>query len=35
VRRIEPKLTMPADRPSPERLLEELSYERRSIAGYR
>jgi uncharacterized RDD family membrane protein YckC len=35
VRRIEPKLTMPADRPSPERLLEELSYERRSTAGYR
>jgi hypothetical protein len=35
VRRIESKLTMPPDRPSAEKLLEELSYERRSTAGYR
>ena len=35
VRRIEPKLRMPPDRPSAEKLLEELSYERRSSAGYR
>jgi uncharacterized RDD family membrane protein YckC len=35
VRRIEAKLTMPADRPPAEKLLEELSYERRSTAGYR
>jgi uncharacterized RDD family membrane protein YckC len=35
VRRIESKLTLPPDRPSAEKLLEELSYERRSTAGYR
>jgi len=35
VRRIESKLTMPPERPSPEKLLEAISYERRSIAGYR
>jgi uncharacterized RDD family membrane protein YckC len=35
VRRIESKLTIPPDRPSAEKLLEELSYERRSSAGYR
>ena len=34
VRRIEAKLTMPPERPSAEKLLEELSYERRSTAGY-
>jgi uncharacterized RDD family membrane protein YckC len=34
VRRIESKLTLPPERPSPEKLLEELSYERRSTAGY-
>ena len=34
LRRIEAKLTMPPERPSPEKLLEELSYERRSTAGY-
>jgi uncharacterized RDD family membrane protein YckC len=35
VRRIESKLTLPHERPSAEKLLEELSYERRSTAGYR
>lgn len=35
VRRIEAKLMLPPDRPSAEKLLEELSYERRSTAGYR
>jgi hypothetical protein len=35
VRRIESKLTLPPERPSAEKLLEELSYERRSTAGYR
>ncbi len=35
VRRIEAKLTMPPERPSPEKILEELSSERRSTAGYR
>jgi len=35
VRRIESKLTIPPERPSAEKLLEELSYERRSSAGYR
>jgi uncharacterized RDD family membrane protein YckC len=35
VRRIESKLTLPPDRPSPEKLLEEVAYERRSTAGYR
>jgi len=34
VRRIESKLTLPPERTSPEKLLEELSYERRSTAGY-
>ena len=35
-RRIEAKLTMPPEgKPSPEKLLEDLSYERRSTAGYR
>ena len=34
IRRIESKLTLPPERPSPEKLLEELSYERRSTAGY-
>jgi uncharacterized RDD family membrane protein YckC len=34
VRRIESKLTLPPERPSPEKLLEELSNERRSTAGY-
>jgi uncharacterized RDD family membrane protein YckC len=35
LRRIESKLTIPPDRPVPEKLLKELSYERRSTAGYR
>lgn len=35
VRRIEPKLTLPPERPTAEKILEELSYERRSTAGYR
>jgi uncharacterized RDD family membrane protein YckC len=35
VRRIESKLTLPPDRPTAEKLLEDLSYERRSTAGYR
>jgi uncharacterized RDD family membrane protein YckC len=35
VRRIESKLTLPPERPSAEKLLEELSHERRSTAGYR
>jgi len=36
VRRIESKLTLPPQgKPSAEKLLEELSYERRSTAGYR
>ncbi len=37
VRRIESKLTMPPEggKPSAEKLLEELSFERRSTAGYR
>ncbi len=35
VRRIESKLTLPLEgKPSAERLLEDLSYERRSTAGY-
>jgi uncharacterized RDD family membrane protein YckC len=34
VRRIEAKLSMPPERPSAEKLLEELSFERRSTAGY-
>lgn len=34
VRRIEPKLTMPADRPPSEKILEDISFERRSTAGY-
>jgi uncharacterized RDD family membrane protein YckC len=34
VRRIESKLTMPAERPPAEKLLEEISIERRSTAGY-
>jgi uncharacterized RDD family membrane protein YckC len=36
VRRIESKLTLPPEgKPSAEKILEELSYERRSTAGYR
>jgi len=35
MRRIEPKLTLPLEKPSPEKLLEEIAYERRSTAGYR
>jgi len=35
VTRIESKLILPAERPSPEKLLEEIAHERRSIAGYR
>ena len=35
LRRIESKLTMPPERPSAEKLLEELSHERRATAGYR
>jgi uncharacterized RDD family membrane protein YckC len=35
LRRIEAKLTLPPERPSAEKLLEELSYQRRSTAGYR
>jgi uncharacterized RDD family membrane protein YckC len=35
VKRIESKLTIPPERPSPEKLLEEIAYERRSTAGYR
>jgi uncharacterized RDD family membrane protein YckC len=35
VRRIESKLSMPPERPSAEKLLEELSHERRATAGYR
>lgn len=35
IRRIESKLTLPPDRPSAEKLLEELSNERRSTGGYR
>jgi len=35
LRRIEAKLTLPPERPSAEKLLEEISYERRSTAGYR
>jgi uncharacterized RDD family membrane protein YckC len=34
VRRIEAKLTLPPDRPPAEKILEELSQERRSTAGY-
>jgi uncharacterized RDD family membrane protein YckC len=34
VRRIESKLTLPPERPSAEKLLEDLSHERRSTAGY-
>ena len=34
LRRIESKLTMPAERPTAEKILEELSFERRSTAGY-
>jgi uncharacterized RDD family membrane protein YckC len=34
VRRIQSKLSLPPDRPTPEKLLEELSHERRSTAGY-
>lgn len=32
--RIQPKLTMPPDNASPEKVLEELSHERRSLGGY-
>ena len=35
VRRIESKLVLPPDRPSNEKLLEEIAHERRSNAGYR
>ena len=35
VRRIESKLVLPPDRPSNEKLLEEVAHERRSNAGYR
>ena len=35
VSRIESKLTLPADRPTAEKILEGLSYERRSTAAYR
>jgi uncharacterized RDD family membrane protein YckC len=35
VRRIESKLVFPPDRPSAEKLLEEIAHERRSNAGYR
>ena len=35
VSRIQAKLTLPPERPSPEKLLEEIAYERRSTAGYR
>ena len=35
VRRIESKLTLPSEKPSAEQILEVLSYERRSTAGYR
>jgi uncharacterized RDD family membrane protein YckC len=35
VRRIESKLVLPPDRPSAEKLLEEIAHERRSNAGYR
>ena len=35
VRRIESKLVLPPDRPSAEKLLEEIARERRSNAGYR
>ena len=35
VHRIEPKLVLPPDRPSNEKLLEEIANERRSQAGYR
>jgi hypothetical protein len=35
VRRIEAKLVLPPDRPSAEKLLEEIARERRSNAGYR
>ena len=35
VRRIEGKLTIPSERPGVEKLLEELSRERRSVGGYR
>lgn len=35
VRRIESKLVLPPDRPSAEKLLEEIANERRSSAGYR
>ena len=34
LRRIESKLTLPPDRPTAEKILEELSFERRSTAGY-
>jgi uncharacterized RDD family membrane protein YckC len=34
MRRIESKLTLPPERPTPEKILEELSFERRSTAGY-
>ncbi|MGD0907965.1 MAG: RDD family protein [Candidatus Acidiferrales bacterium] len=34
MRRIEPKLTLPPDKPSNEKVLEELVNERRSTAGY-
>jgi uncharacterized RDD family membrane protein YckC len=34
VRRIESRLSLPLERPSPEKLLEEISNERRSTAGY-
>jgi uncharacterized RDD family membrane protein YckC len=35
LRRLESKLTLPPERPSAEKLLEEISRERRSVAGYR
>jgi uncharacterized RDD family membrane protein YckC len=35
VRRIESKLVLPPERPSAEKILEEITHERRSIAGYR
>lgn len=34
LRRIESKLTLPPERPTAEKILEELSFERRSTAGY-
>ena len=34
LRRIEARLTLPAEKPSAEKILEELSHERRSTGGY-